>query len=92
MIYKKKSRNLVVVRHDPPVFPRSIVHDADSWLKEHSSSVSIPSSWPELWQFSSYYIGVNLSYRYREINAGLIKTDPPDEQRDLPEVRPPQRD
>ena len=61
----------------------------------------IPSSWPELWQFSSYYIGVNVPYRYREVNAGLIKTDPPDdkqgyepngEQRDLPEVRTPQRD
>ena len=82
----------MVVRHDPPLLLKSIVHDADSWLKEHSSDVPIPSSWPELWQFSSYYIGVNVPYRYREVNAGLIKTDPPDEIRDLPEVRPPQRD
>jgi len=74
------------------VLLRSIVHDADGWLKEHSSGVSIPSSWPEFWQFSAHYIGVNVPYQYREVNVGLIKTDPLNGDCDLPEVRPPQRD
>ena len=89
----KGSRRLVVVRHDPPSLPKPIVHDADTWLREHSSDVSIPSSWPEPWQFSSHYIGINVSYRYREVNVGLIKTDDPQSgESDLPEVRTPQPD
>jgi len=83
----------VVVRHDPPSLPKSIVHDADSWLREHSSDVSIPSSWPELWQFSNHYIGVSIPYRCQEVNVGLIKIDPGEKHEDsLPEVRTPQPD
>lgn len=89
----QNSRRLVVVRHDPPSLPKPVVHDADKWLREFSPDVSIPSSWPELWQFPNHYIGVNIPYRCQEVNVGLIKTDPGEKhENSLPEVRTPQPD
>ena len=83
----KSSRRLVIRKELREPCLREIVHDADAWLKAHSSDVSIPSSWPEPWQFSAHFIGV------REIPSGLIQVDPPSEEsNELPDMRTPQPD
>jgi|TARA_R110000737_G_scaffold319239_1_gene330386 hypothetical protein len=84
----KKKRGLVIRRETKkPCSQKEIVHDADTWLKANSADVSIPSSWPEPWQFSAHYIGV------REIPSGLIRVDPPSEEdNELPNMRTPQPD